>query len=249
MKYFFPLISSEFLKLKRTLALWMILLAPLLVILLQCFIWLNQKEGIGYDADLWLMFTNNILSMWAIFMFPLVCALILALVYHYEHANAGWLKMYSLPVPRWMIMVSKIITSLLLMAGSYGVVIGGSVAAAFAVDALHPNISMPSDIPIGTIVERAGSVWAATMTVFAIQNFVSWRWTTLSVPIGVGITGTFLALFASSWKYGYLFPWLTGVHALFKTADIYPISLWGGFGAGIIILIGTVFSSVKRDLV
>jgi hypothetical protein len=248
MRVFFSLVSSEILKLRRTLALWMIVLGPLAVVILQSSLWLNAKNGFGTDLDLWLTFTTNILSMWSLFMYPLVCALVLALIYHYEHATAGWQKLYTLPVAKWKIIASKIVGALLLALSSFIVLMSISVIGAFVVDALHPNIEMPREIPIATIAQRAFYVFVSMLLVFAIQNFVSWRWETLAVPIGVGIAGTFAALFASGWKYGYMFPWLMGIHALFQTPDKYDVSLWGGFIGGVVILVTTVLYSSRRDI-
>ena len=46
--------------------------------------------------------------MWAIFMQPLFAALIVALVYHLDHASQGWLRLFVLPVPRWTIPAAKL---------------------------------------------------------------------------------------------------------------------------------------------
>src|SRR3990172_4050433 len=123
MRVFFSLLGSEILKLRRTLALWIIVLGPFAVVMLQAFLWLNSKKVVGNDPDLWLAFATNILSIWSLFMYPLVCALVVALVYHYEHTTAGWQKLYTFPVAKWKILASKMAGSLLLVSASFIILI------------------------------------------------------------------------------------------------------------------------------
>ncbi|MEK7729091.1 MAG: ABC transporter permease, partial [candidate division KSB1 bacterium] len=111
MKLWLALIRAELLKLKRTLALAMIFVAPTVVVALQVALLFNNKEGWGFDVDMWKYFYNSLTSLWAIFMLPLFSALVVALVYHYEHANNGWLKLFALPVPKSMIIATKQIVS------------------------------------------------------------------------------------------------------------------------------------------
>lgn len=236
MNILISLIAAELIKLRRTLALWMVFIAPLVVIALQIMLWLNHKEGIGFDADLWIMFATNIFSMWAIFMYPLFCALVVALVYHYEHTTSGWQKMYTLPVPRWTILFAKISVAMMLLFASGIVLFAGIIAGGFLTDLAHPAIEMPLEIPYGHIFRQWASMTGASLMIFAIQHWASLRWTTLSVPIGTGIAGTFFAIFATSWKYGHFYPWLMPIHVLHRTDGKEVIALWVGIIGGIILL-------------
>jgi hypothetical protein len=249
MRSLISLFSSEIVKLKRTLALWMVLIAPLFVIVLQCALWLNQSDGIGTDADLWLMFSTNILSMWGIFMFPLFCALVVALVYQYEHTTSGWQKLYTLPVSRWHVLAAKQSAALFLLLASGITLFAGTIAAGFVVDAMHPNIDMPSYIPVAEMARRWTLVFIASLMVFAVQNWVSLRWTSLSVPIGTGIGGTFVAIFATSWKYGHFYPWLMPIHVLHRTDGKEWPGLWIGSLGGILLLIVMNVVESRRDQV
>jgi lantibiotic transport system permease protein len=108
MSAFLRIFRIEALKLRRTLALWMTLVAPAAVILLQLLIVTRVGDGPGADIDVWLSFQKNALTMWALFMQPLFVALVATLVYHLEHASNGWLRLFVLPVPRWTIPAAKL---------------------------------------------------------------------------------------------------------------------------------------------
>ena len=64
-----------------------------MVVLLQVLIWLNNKRGFDGKNDLWLGFFGNVLTVWALFMQPLLAALVTGLVYHAEGPSTGWLRM------------------------------------------------------------------------------------------------------------------------------------------------------------
>ncbi|MBN8705284.1 MAG: ABC transporter permease [Bacteroidetes bacterium] len=240
MKLLLSLISTEMIKLRRTLALWMVVIAPSIVVLLQSLIMLNQKEGIGYDADLWLMYSTNILSIWGIFMFPMFCCLVVALVYHYEHVNGGWQRIYTLPVPEWMILVSKQASAFYLLVLSSFFLFGLTIAGGWLTGYFHPAIDMPDDIPVAEMALRSVKVLGASLFVFAIQNWVSYRWSSLSVPIGTGIAGTFFALFATGWKYGYLYPWLLSLNSVFGNDGRDVTALIVGISGGLFVLLAMV---------
>ena len=63
-----------------------------------------------------------------------------------------------------------------------------------------------------------------------------------------GIAGTFIAIFASSWKYGHFYPWLMPIHALHRTDGKEIIALWVGVLGGLLILIAMNVIESRRDL-
>ena len=67
-------LHAEMLKLKRTLAFRMIFVAPLLVATLQFFVIWNQRRP-GANFNLWEMISRASLSVWAVFMLPLLITL------------------------------------------------------------------------------------------------------------------------------------------------------------------------------
>lgn len=241
MSDFLTLVSCELIKLRRNLALWMVGIAPLFVVALQALIWLNLKEGLGFDADLWLTFFSNILSIWSLFMFPMFTALVVALIYQYEHTTGGWLRTGTYPVPSWMILAAKQLSALILLTGSTILLVVFTVLGGWITGYFHPVIEMPALIPWPEVLVRTAKIWSASLLVLGIQNWVSLRWTSLSVPIGTGIGGTFVALFATSWRYGYLYPWLLPLNSIYGTDGRDQIAFLtgaiGGFSLLILMLI------------
>ena len=240
-------VRIELLKLKRTLALATCFVAPLVVVALQVAIWLRMKDGLGADVEPWLAFHKNALSMWGVFMLPLATALVVALVYHAEHANQGWLRLGVLPLPRWSAPAAKalVATGLLLLATV--VLLLGCLGGAVLADALHPKISLETAVPLATMLGRTARVFGASLLVLAIQNAVSLRFPSVVVSLGTGVAGTFLALFASGSKLGPYYAWLMPLHSLHGKEEAVLLSVALGAGGGLLFLVLTVALAARRD--
>lgn len=236
MKAFARAYRAELLKLRRTLALAMAVVAPAMVVLLQVLIWLNNRRGFDLDMDLWLAFAQNVLAMWALFMQPLYVALAAALVFHAEHASGGWLRVFTWPLPRPAVLAAKhaVVLSLLTLATVLLLVF--SLLGAFAADALHDKIALPEELPLATLGLRVAKVWVAALLLTAIQCAVSFRFAAISVPLGTGVAGTFVALFATSWKAGVYYPWLMPARALFGPDAQVPLAVGLGSLGGLALI-------------
>jgi ABC-2 type transport system permease protein len=247
MNAFLTMCRIETLKLRRTLALWMVVIAPAVVVTLQLFIWIRNKDAFDVDVDLWLAFQKNILAMWAIFMQPLFAALVVALVYHLDHASHGWLRLFILPVPRWTVPAAKLAVVIAMVTGATLVLFGLTVAGTMLAERLNVRITLPAEIPWATLAGRAGRVYLASLLVVVIQNLVSLRFSSVPVSLGVGITGTFIALFAASWDKGPYYPWLMPLHVLSEKADIAARILWLGPTLAVLVAAATVVHGSRRD--
>lgn len=234
-------------KLKRTLALGMMFAAPLVVVCLQTAIWLRSTGTLTGDVDPWRSFATNVFSMWAVFMQPLFVALSAGLIYGVDHAQQGWLRLHLLPVPRWTIPAAKLAVVLGLAAGAMVVLTAGLLLGARAADGLKSNITLPAAVPLAAIAVQAVKVFAASLLVTAVQNCVSLRWSSLTLSLGVGIAGTFLALFAGSWEYGSYYPWLMPLHALHAAPEMVRRILWMSPVLGTVLAAATLFLAARRD--
>ncbi len=240
-------VRLEVLKLRRTLALAVCLVAPLLVVVFQVALWLRRIEGLRPGVDPWAAFHLNAFSMWAIFMQPLTVALAVALVYQVEHANHGWSRMGVLPMPRRAVPAAKAFVCVCLSLLATLVLAAGCAAGTLVAAALHPAIEIRSAPPLALLAGRTARGFVASLLVVAIQVAVSGRWAALVVPLGTGVGGTFLALFGFGWRYGPYYPWLLPSHALHGGPDVAGrVAVLGGVG-GLLVLAAAVFAEARRD--
>ena len=102
-------------------------------------------------------------------------------------------------------------------------------------------------MPWVTLVERASRVYVASALLIVVQNFVSLRFASVPVSLGVGIVGTFVALFASSWRGGPYFPWLMALHAIHGKEAVAARILWLSPLAAVVVVAATLIYASRRD--
>ena len=97
-------LHAELLKLKRTMALKMVVLAPGIVVLLLLFVASQapfstvRRNAAGGE---WMGLAYTHLLFWTVLMLPLFITLEAALVAGLDHAENQWKSLFARPVPRW----------------------------------------------------------------------------------------------------------------------------------------------------
>ncbi|HQR34017.1 MAG TPA: ABC transporter permease [Blastocatellia bacterium] len=242
----FRVLHAELLKLKRTLAFRMIFVAPLLVAMLQFFVVYRQRQ-FKPDFKLWEMVSNGSLSVWAIFMLPLLITLETALLNGIEHGEKQWKHLFALPIPRHAVYTAKLVVAQALAAASTLILSGLILVVGFALKQLRPELANAGSAPYGWILKHAAMVWLAAGLIIAIHTWVSIRWPGFALSLGVGIGGTFFALFAASAQIGKYYPWLLPVN-VFMEGRVTAALLLGTIGGIVAAVIGCV-EFIRRDVV
>jgi hypothetical protein len=239
-------LHSESLKLKRTLAFRMILVAPLLVATLQFFVIWNQRRH-GANFNLWEMMPRATLSVWAVFMLPLLITLETALVNGVEHGEKQWKHIFALPVPRHAVYTAKLLVAQALAAASTLILCALTVLVGLALIRLRPEIPHTGAIPYVWILKHAAFVWVASWLIISIQTWVSVRWSGFALALGAGIGGTFFAIFAASAGMGKYYPWLLPVNVFMEERFTAALAL--GAAGGVIAAVVGCLEFVRRDVV
>ena len=114
-------LRAEALKIKRSLALWLALVAPLAVAGYCILIFVTEDDEFFTSATFsaWIDFSNLATIFWALLMLPLFVTLQSALLAGLEHRNDQWKYLYALPLPRWTIYGAKQVGVVVLMALSH----------------------------------------------------------------------------------------------------------------------------------
>jgi pimeloyl-ACP methyl ester carboxylesterase len=239
--------QAEVLKLKRTMALRLVVLAPAVVALLAFFIQsVAITRGIGdFAAALWDSHPRNALTLWAVFLMPLLITVEAALLGGLEHGEQQWKHLFALPVPRHAIYVAKF----LMLQGLIGlgtVLVGLFVlASGWLLILWHPVLAAAGPAPIASILRQVIQCWLASGLVLSVSLWVALRWPSFTVPLGVGIAGTFFALFAQSAKAAKYYPWLLPLDALTGTDRTAALAI--GIGGGVLVATTGCIDFVRRE--
>jgi lantibiotic transport system permease protein len=209
MKTVVHVLQAENLKLRRTLALWLAVIAPLSVTLLQFGIF--SQNGPGYlraDVAPWMWICQSNLVLWSLIMLPLFVTLEIALLANMEHANRTWKKLFALPVPRWMTIAAKQFTALKLIALSMVMLWAFTLLMGFALQAVDPGFGLTGAPPWASLLGYSALVFLASWLMIAINTWVALRWQNFVVASAFGIIATVAGMVViHSDLLGPFYPW------------------------------------------
>lgn len=247
MTYFLRALSVEHLKLKRTLTIWMVLIAPFVVNLMYFLTYLDYGQTHHeYDPEAWLVFARSVLSMWTVLMLPLYITLESALLGNTEHANQQWKHLFALPLPRWSYFAAKwTLLFELVLTGSI-LNFGFTIVSGWCTQQIYPTMGLTLDaIPWLLLLGMSAKAFLAAILMVSIHTWISLNWQSIVVSIGSGMVAVVCSLFVMrSDIWGTFYPWTLPfmTFALDKPAEttliqIMLISLGGGaivalFGMG-----------------
>ena len=232
----------EMIKLKRSLALALAVLAPGLIAVFFFFSALRLTT-----ARPWEMWMMQGAGIWAFFMLPMSVTALTALVAHMEHGPRSWDHLRALPVPRWRLYSAKAACVLGLVAVMSAAVPILSWAALEAAAAIKPAVRPVGAIDWAVTAMVLGRMYLAALLLTAIQLWTALRFSSFVPALSVGIGGTFFAVVATSAKQGVFLPWQMPVNILATETWRWQTALALGCGGGLLILTLMLVSLSRRE--
>jgi len=190
-KYFYRIVSTEILKNRRTIALWLTLLYPLFTVALVTLFLYGMKHP---KADPWLDFIQNINNVAAFFL-PFFIILVVGYACNMENKSNTWKHLQALPIPRWSLFFGKISYIFVLLAFSLLLFVVFAHSAAFILSNISPKYSnITGWIDFNKLVNMLVRTYLAGFAIIAIQYWISLRRKNLVFPITIGITLTIMPI-------------------------------------------------------
>lgn len=212
-------LATEIFKLRRTLALWMVLVSPLVMVLLEfAIIAKGTRVSIPAGKDVWPVMVKQTVEVWTLLMMPMFLTLETSLLAGLEHTGNNWKSLLALPAPRWTIYVSKLVVTICLLWAAHAVLVGGTVGSGALLKLIYPNLNLGS-MPLQPFVAPMLRVSVSALLAVAIQHWVSLRWHSYPVAIGFGMSVMLIGIFAvQSNAIGSWFPWSLPIRAVLDGA-------------------------------
>ena len=196
MNSFLRALHAERLKLRKTLALWLCVLAPILAVIFGTFAAYSGPLAAEPSTSAhWRIFDTTIFGIWASFMLPLFVTLESALLAGLEHSNSQWKHLIALPLPHGVHYLAKLVslvavTILASLMLAILIPIAGWLLVNFAE---APGLATTP--PLAELAKLASYVSIGSLSMVAIQCFVALRWSSFTVATTFGIVTTMAALF------------------------------------------------------
>ena len=227
------LLSVELLKIRRSLALLMMFVIPLVVVVLNVLIMVRQHELPAITASHWAMYWYGSSGLWCYFMLPLYIALITGLLNGQEHRNQTWRMMLALPVSQLQLFVVKGFLAWLFVMGASTIMALGAILGAGLLVLFGATAQGAVDFAMLPFMAKLA---VSCLPVIAIQHAVSWRFQNIVLPLAIGVIATMGITqigSSSSWVY---YPWaysLMAINGAESASQDQALMLAAGVGAAL----------------
>jgi len=208
MRSFWRCLWSESLKLKRSLALWLAVIAPLVIVLLQFMItWDRGTTFLKKSPDAWLWLGRQTITFWSLLMLPLFITLETALLAGLEHSGDNWKHLFVLPIPRGAIYAAKTMAGMILIAISQLTLALYILLAGGILGALKPELKFTAPVPLNEILVYTALSYISSWLMISIHTFVGIRWKSFVVAMGFGIAMTVAGFLIINSRWANIYPW------------------------------------------
>lgn len=201
----------ELLKLKRTKALWLTLVAPLFVVFLNFAMLFHGARTVETGGQLWdahIISAN--LTMWFMIMNTLYVALMIAQLVGLEHTSQTLKYWFALPISRSTFYLAKLIVAIGLSFLAHFLLLGLAIASGFLADMLKPSLDFSLQYFHGSEYMKL-LVFASlgSLLMLALHMWLSIRIKNMLIPIAIGFMGAVATLIATSSIFFQKFsPWM-----------------------------------------
>ncbi len=245
------LCSVEFIKLRRTPALWMTFVAPLLVVLLELVLLFDRRSFPNGDATrVWHDLLANGWALWLMFFAPMLIAFQAASLANVEHAGRHWKQLFAFPIPRWGVYAAKVLVSGLLLGVSFMLVTTGFVLDVLIYSAVGGH-RLALEIPWFDIMSTACRAYFACWLMIGIQSWLSARFAGMATPIGIGFAALVIGIVLTPIRRGALsswHPWTLPLYTLVTEAgaDRAMVRAVAGGVGGLVLAVAACWDLARR---
>jgi lantibiotic transport system permease protein len=202
---------AEWLKTKRSLALWLVVVGAFFTPAIIAIVRLVHHEHLAelYRADdFWLSLWKSAWESMAVFFLPMAAILATSLVAQIEYRNNAWKQVHTWPLSRATLFFAKlavivVLIALFLVLFDLGIVLSAIVPPLVLASAPYPA----APLPLALFAQQSALYFVDCLPIVAAQYLLGLHFRNFLVPIGVGFLAWVAALAALSSTFGYGIPY------------------------------------------
>ncbi|HKP70387.1 MAG TPA: ABC transporter permease, partial [Pyrinomonadaceae bacterium] len=203
--------QSEWLKTKRSLAFWMVMIGgfftPTIIIVARLLNY-DKVPALYSDENFWTLLWKNSWESMAIFFLPLGAILSTSLIAQIEYKNNTWKQLHTLPLSYTTIFFAKLAVILVLMLQFFVLFNIGIYLAAVVPYLLISGTPYPvQPLPYQEFLQANALYFVDTLPIVALQYLIALRFKNFLVPVGLGFVFWVGSLAALTWHFGYIIPY------------------------------------------
>jgi hypothetical protein len=222
---FFLNTKSEFLKLRRTSAIWLTLFAAAFIPTIDCIICVERAHDMipKFKTDSWLVFFHFTWKNTAAVILPFYAILLINQILQIEYRNYTWKQVYTTPRKYADIFFSKIIVIHTLIICFLLLFNFFTFISACTANLIRPGYNFfATRVPWDKIIPLTLRVYIGILGVTAIQYWLSARFRNFIIALGFGfgLWATGLALF--DWDKIIYYPYMYATLLFFNDSNQNP---------------------------
>ena len=218
---FLPNTKSEFLKTKRTAAIWLVLLAAAFLPAINALILINRPDVFVsrlYNNP-WLILFYMIWKNGAAIILPIFVILICSIIVQIEYKNNTWKQVYASPRTYSDIFFSKFVIVQVFVISFFILFTFFTIVSGYVVNLFQSGYLFPSHpFRFKAMLIVISRVYAGILCVTAIQYWLSMRFKNFIVPLGIGISLLVAGLILTDWEKIVYYPYMYSLNLFFVGA-------------------------------
>jgi len=203
---------AEIYKYKRTMALWLVVLAPLIIALLMTLVYYFRADKIlTTDVGSMGRYLDDSVSLASGFFYSFYLILLTVLIHQVEHKAQALKDLFSYPVSYFNTYTAKWLSAFAMIMTTLSLYVFFSVLGVGVIAARYPNLMSWSSGALWVFVKQVTLVGVASMFLLGIQFVVAMRWSNVILAFGLGIVGFISAVVVmQGWEHAHWHPYALG---------------------------------------
>lgn len=222
MKNFINSFQSEWLKKRRSLASWLVIMGAFFTptIVLMAHIKNHARLSAYYISDdFWRKLWNQSWESMEVFLLPIGIILATGLIAQIEFKNSTWKQVHTTPQAFTTIFFAKFLVVLIMLIEVFILFNMGIYLSAVVPALLFNNLPYPTaPIPFMDFWRANLNFFIDCLPILALQYLISLQFKNFLVPIGVGFAIWFISIGLLSWEHSYIFPYVHGTISFLTTS-------------------------------
>ena len=211
MSSFISSLRSEWLKKKRSLASWMVIIGAMFVpviIILARLIYSDQMLKIYESQKFWNKLWANSWQATAIFLLPLGSIMATSLVTQLEYKNNAWKQLHAAPIGYTTLFFSKLLV-IAVMLLQFFILFNIAIYLSAIIPRLFVSgVPFPTaPFPFTYFLREDLLYFVDTLPIIGLQYLLSLHYKNFLVSFGAGIILWIGAVGAINWRFGYFIPY------------------------------------------
>ena len=241
---------AERLKLRGTLALWLTLIAPAVIVGLYVLQLSFQKppKVIPSTSVAWEALGMTCLALWSLLMLPLFITLEAALLGALEHGERQWKHLLALPLPRGAHYLAKLLTLALLLAISMLLLVAVLMPLGGWLLGLLSPMPLVGRPPVESWLDTGWRIYVLSLLMVALHTAIALHWRSFTVVVTVGMSATVMGVrIGQSPDYGPWFPWTMPLQAVTGHPQI-ELVLLGSLVGALLVSVLALWLFARREV-